>query len=138
MPRSQPKPKRISRISSQIGDIMGKYRGQIQEIFIEDIFLKKNTGTTIALAQIQGALMARSYQILNLNPSLISPARVRARMGAGGSATKEEVARWVNAMTGYQKEMGLDESDAIAVALGGHFEKGTPPQSGRRPVYEFI
>lgn len=137
VPRSQPKAKRISFISSEVGNLMGKYRGKIQEVFLEDIFLRKNTKTTIALAQIQGALLAKSYQILSLNPALISPARIRKSIGMGGNATKEEVARLVRNMTGWSKgEYSLDETDAIAVALGGHLEKGLMPNAGGRPTYD--
>ena len=137
VPRSQPKAKRISYISTQVGNVMGKYRGRIHEVFLEDIFLRRNTKTTIALAQIQGALLAKSYQILSLNPALISPARIRKSIGMGGNATKEEVARLVQNMTGWHKgEYSLDETDAIAVALGGHFDKGVLPNTGERPTYD--
>lgn len=137
VPRSQPKAKRISFISSQVGNIMGKYRGRIQEVFIEDIFLKRNTKTTIALAQIQGALLAKSYQILTLNPALISPARIRKSIGIGGDASKEQVARLIKNMMGWHKDdYSLDETDAIAVAWGGHFEKGLMPKTGGRPTYD--
>ena len=117
---------------------MTQYRDLIDEVFIEDIFLKRNTKTTITLGQIQGVIMAKSYQILGLNPALISPARVRSSIGVGGDATKEEVARFVKSMMGWDKEgHSLDETDAIAVAWGGHQAKGIMPNSGRRPIYEF-
>lgn len=136
VPRSHQKSKRIHLISLQIANIMGLYKDKIDEVFIEDIFLKLNTKTTISLAQIQGSLMGKSYQILGVNPALISPARVRARVGAGGRASKAETAAWVRALTGIKKDMSFDESDAIAIALGGHFEKGSIPDGGRRPNYE--
>lgn len=117
---------------------MTQYRDLIDEVFVEDIFLKRNTKTTITLGQIQGVIMSKSYQILGLNPALISPTRIRKSVGVGGDATKEGVARFVKNMTGWdKKKYSLDESDAIAVALGGHFEKGVMPNSGRRPVYEW-
>ena len=133
-PKSYPKAKRIYLLSQQIENVLIKYHFRIDEVYIEDIFLKRNTKTTIALGQIQGAFMDKIWRVLGLNPALISPARVRSRVGAGGRATKEETATWVRALTGIKKEMSLDESDAIAVALGGHFEKGSIPDGGPRPV----
>lgn len=134
--RNHPKGRRLYVIADEIGKVMNRFQGQIDEVCIEDIFMKKSVKTSIVLGQVQGALMAKSYEILDVNPILISPARVRARIGAGGAAGKEQTAAWVRGLTGCSKEMSFDESDAIAIALAGHFERGSPPQGGRRPEYE--
>lgn len=137
IPKNHAKPRRLHAIAEKIGEIMTQYKGQIDEVCIEDVFLKRSVKTAIVLGQVQGTIMAKAYEILDVNPILISPARVRARIGAGGSAGKEQVAAWVRGLTGTQKDMTLDESDAIAIALGGHFERGSPPDGGRRPTYEW-
>ena len=120
VPKHQKKARRLFIMGKKISEVIQRY-DNISEIYIEDIFLHRNAKATIGLAQVQGAIMGKCYEISGIDPILIPPREVRKVIGGSGSLKKEEIADVVFKMTGHNTGHDrYDETDAIAVGLAGY------------------
>ncbi len=85
-------------------------------IAIEEIYLGKNVQITLKIGQITGVLVGAALR--NGIPFELLPAReVKQNITGSGAATKEQVRFMLEHITGYKNFNGLDESDAVAVAV---------------------
>jgi crossover junction endodeoxyribonuclease RuvC len=95
------------------------------EIALEDAFSHINPRSALALAQARGAVLAVAG-MLDITVHSYAPAVVKKTVTGRGRATKEQMARMVQALVGLRRPPSADAADALAVALtharrGGHW-----------------
>ena len=101
---------------------------------METVFHGPNTRSLVTLGQARGALLAavgaRGLGLIELTPSEVK----KAVTGRGG-ARKEQVAHMVRAMLGPEalEGLGLDATDALAVALAAIQRRQHEARLGRAP-----
>jgi len=84
---------------------------------IESVFHGANTRSLVVLGQARGALIA-AIGSRGLIFGELSPAEVKKAVTGRGRASKEQVAHMVGALLGPRvRELGVDASDALAVAI---------------------
>lgn len=105
---------------------MGILIGKLSEIFeeyditetaIEDGFLGKNVSSMNTLSKVRGVVLATA---LNNRKELrfYSPREIKTSVTGNGNAGKDQVKRGVEMLLSIKnREIGYDESDALAVAL---------------------
>lgn len=94
----------------------------IQRIFIEDVFVGRNSKTIIKLGHLRGVISHLCIEITGLEPRYINTKNVKRLVGTSGSASKEEIHYMVTKLAKVKPET-LDESDAIAVAIAGYYQE---------------
>jgi crossover junction endodeoxyribonuclease RuvC len=99
------------------------------ELAIESPFFGKNIQSMLKLGRAQGVAMAaalyRSIPIFEY-----SPRKIKQSITGKGSASKEQVAGLLATMLSMKQiPEYLDISDALAVAVCHHFQKGKPDSS---------
>jgi crossover junction endodeoxyribonuclease RuvC len=83
---------------------------------LEAIFHAKNSQSALKLGHARGvAMLALARAGLEIGE--YSPSRVKQAVTGTGRAAKEQVAKMVHLLLGGCPELGLDESDALAVAI---------------------
>ncbi|HNS31737.1 MAG TPA: crossover junction endodeoxyribonuclease RuvC [bacterium] len=85
-------------------------------IAIEEIYLGKNVQVTLKIGQITGILAGASVR-KGIPFKLLSAREVKQNITGTGAATKEQVRFMLEHLTGYRNFQGMDESDAVAVAV---------------------
>ncbi len=83
---------------------------------IEDLFNAKNPRSSLVLGHARGAAMvagARAALVVHE----YAPAEIKRALTGNGQAAKEQVRFMVMRLLGLTDQPGLDESDALAVAL---------------------
>ena len=89
---------------------------------IEGIFHHRNADSALKLGHARGvAMLALAHA--GLSPLELSPAEVKKSIGAWGRADKDQVQAMVRRLIGVATPMGLDESDALAIAIAGLYHK---------------
>ncbi len=86
------------------------------DVAIEAIFHHRNSQSALKLGQARGAALvcvARSGAAL----FEYTPAEIKRAVASHGRAPKEQVQRMVRLLLGFQGELGLDASDALATAI---------------------
>jgi crossover junction endodeoxyribonuclease RuvC len=83
---------------------------------IEEGFLGKNVKTMNVLAKVRGVVLGSSIAA-GIDLHSYSPSQVKQALTGSGSAVKPQVAKMVKTLLNIkEKELGPDESDALAVA----------------------
>ena len=96
----------------------------IEKVFIEDVYVGRNSKTIIKLGQLRGVISALCIEIGGIEPSYINTMTIKKTIGMSGKSSKDDIARMVEAITRV-KTRTLDESDAMATAIAGHLlDKG--------------
>jgi crossover junction endodeoxyribonuclease RuvC len=83
---------------------------------VEDVFFAKNARSALALGQARGAALATLGRA-NLPLSSYPPAMVKKAIVGHGRAEKAQIQRMVQALLCLDREPGVDEADAMAIAI---------------------
>jgi len=107
-------PQRLGEIFRGITEVIEQYAPA--QVAIEQVFLAKNASSALKLGQARGVAIAaavtRDLPVFEYAPRAVKQAVV----GAGG-AEKEQVQHMIRVLLSLSGKMGLDESDALAIAL---------------------
>jgi crossover junction endodeoxyribonuclease RuvC len=105
---------RLVHIVEGLERVLGEHRPQ--QGALEAIFHAKNSQSALILGHARGvAMMALARAGLEI--SEYTPSRVKQAVTGAGRASKEQVGHMVHLLLGGCPELGLDESDALAVAI---------------------
>jgi len=107
-------PERLGEIFHGLREVLLQW--QPQEVAIEQVFVSRNASSALKLGQARGAAIS-AIVTLELPVFEYTPAAVKQGLVGNGRAEKEQVQHMVRVILGMQGKMGLDESDALAVAL---------------------
>ena len=86
------------------------------ESAVESVFYSKNAQSALKLGHARGVVFAGLARA-GLEIGEYSPTQVKQTLTGTGRAAKEQVAKMVRLLLGYSEKMGLDESDALAIAI---------------------
>ncbi len=111
---SQPMEMRLGEMARWLTNVICELRPQV--VAVEDVFSKVNPRTALALAQARGMVLAVAG-MSGLEVYSYPPAVVKKSVTGKGRASKDQVARMVQAMVGLQTVPTSDAADALAVAL---------------------
>ncbi|MBE8163066.1 MAG: crossover junction endodeoxyribonuclease RuvC [Bdellovibrionaceae bacterium] len=118
-------PFRLGDLAKELEKLLEKY--SIDTLVLENIFLDKNVKTSFVLGQVRGvclSLLAKSKA--NVEFLEHSPTYVKKHITGNGHCSKEKVQEFLSKIHGIDfKDMLLDASDAVAVALCGVNSKTT-------------
>lgn len=107
-------PDRLGEIFQGIRDVLEQ--ADPSHVAIEQIFVSNSAVSALKLGQARGAAIA-AVVTLGLPVYEYTPRAVKQSLVGTGGAAKEQVQHMVRIMLGRQQKMGLDESDALAIAL---------------------
>ncbi|MGB5450599.1 MAG: crossover junction endodeoxyribonuclease RuvC [Sedimenticolaceae bacterium] len=107
-------PDRLGEIFKGLRAVLGQW--QPDEVAIEQVFVSRNASSALKLGQARGAAIS-AVVTLELPVFEYTPAAVKQGLVGSGRAEKEQVQHMVRIILGLQGKMGLDESDALAIAL---------------------
>lgn len=109
-------------IALQVAAIVGRYR--IDQLVVEDCFLKANVRTLQLLARLSGAVLYAWFGHMdNRKPLIVSAAHARASLGCKGNAEKPEVIRFIRDKYGLVISKH-DMADAFMLARYYHEKVG--------------
>lgn len=108
-------------MEARLGEIACGLREVIEElapavVAIEDVFVHQNARSALALAQARGMALA-VVGLRGLAAASYSPAVVKKSLTGSGGATKDQIARMVQALIGLRRLPRVDAADALAVAI---------------------
>ena len=107
-------PKRLGDIFRGVVEVIETW--QPGEVAVEQVFMSRNASSALKLGQARGAavcaIVTRSLPVYEY-----TPATVKQGLVGNGRAEKEQVQHMVQVILSMQRQMALDESDALAVAL---------------------
>lgn len=86
------------------------------ELSIEQVFVSKNASSALKLGHARGAAITAAVTA-GLPVFEYTPAAVKQALVGTGRADKEQVQHMVRVLLALQGEMGLDQSDALGIAL---------------------
>lgn len=104
----------LGAIGNQVEDFIDQHK--IKHVAIEQTIYVQNFQTAQILGAARGAAIAVA-SMRGLPVYEYAPLRVKQAVVGAGRASKEQVARTLQSLTGVDFEARLDESDAAAVAL---------------------
>lgn len=105
---------RLREVADEIDRIVEEYRPD--EAALEDVFVRKNVKSALALAHVRGAAMLSAARA-GLSVSNYSPGQVKSSVVGYGNAEKTQVRKMVKILLGIRGEVKpTDASDALAVA----------------------
>ena len=89
---------------------------QPEEVAVEQVFVAHNPSSALKLGHARGAAVT-AVVIAALPVYEYTPRAVKLALVGAGAAEKEQVQHMVRLLLSVKGRMGLDESDALAVAL---------------------
>jgi len=101
-------------IASQVEDFLNQH--SIRHVAVEQTIYVQNFQTAQILGAARGAAIGVAA-MRGLPVFEYAPLRVKQAVAGSGRASKEQLARTVQSLTGTDFELRFDESDAAAVAL---------------------
>lgn len=113
---------KLKKIFERVLSLLDEYHPD--EVAFEAPFFGKNVQSMLKLGRAQGvAMSAALYREIPIVE--YAPKKVKQSVTGNGSASKEQVAKMIMTLLGI-KELPklLDATDALAVALCHHFQKG--------------
>ena len=91
------------------------------EIAIESPFFGKNVQSMLKLGRVQGMVMSLSYS-KQIPITEYEPKKVKQSVTGNGNASKEQVSKMVEIISGIKLESKLhDATDALGIAICHHF-----------------
>ncbi|RMG37838.1 MAG: crossover junction endodeoxyribonuclease RuvC [Gammaproteobacteria bacterium] len=107
--------------AARLGEIFAALQAVItehapQQVAVEQVFVARNAGTALKLGQARGAAIVAAVN-QGLPVFEYTPRAVKQALVGRGGADKEQVQHMVRVLLGLHEGMGLDESDALAIAL---------------------
>lgn len=109
-----PMPECLGAIGNQVEDFLDQHK--VDHVAIEQTIYVQNFQTAQILGAARGAAIAAAA-MRGLPVFEYAPLRVKQAVVGAGRASKEQVARTIQNLTGYDVGKQYDESDAAAVAL---------------------
>jgi len=100
------------------------------QVAIEQVFVSKNAASALKLGQARGAAIAAAVTV-ELPVYEYTPRSVKQALVGSGAADKEQVQHMIRILLSLQQKMGLDESDALAIALCHAHSHATLQNLGR-------
>jgi len=107
-------PPRLRAIFLGIQDVLSRY--QVESVAIEQVFMAKNASSALKLGHARGAAMTAAV-VADLPVYEYTPRAVKLALVGNGGAEKGQVQHMVQLILQTDKQMSLDQSDALAVAL---------------------
>ncbi len=108
-------PKRLSRIFTQLGEII--VRHQPDEVAIEDVFYALNVKSALKLGQVRGVAMLAA-STAGLEVAEYSPLTIKSSVVGYGRAEKQQVQHMVTRLLELAAPPEpMDASDALAIAI---------------------
>lgn len=104
----------LAAIGHQVEDFIDRH--SLTHVAIEETIYVQNFQTAQILGAARGAAIATAA-MRGLPVFEYAPLRIKQAVAGAGRASKEQVARTICSLTGYDVGKNLDESDAAAVAL---------------------
>jgi len=86
------------------------------QVAVEQVFVAKNAASALKLGHARGAAITAAVS-LSLPVFEYSPREVKQALVGSGAAEKEQVQHMVRLILSLRGKMGLDESDALGIAL---------------------
>lgn len=87
-----------------------------QTVVMESPFLAKNVASALKLGQVQGVVLLAAAHAA-LPACTYSPMEIKSAVAGYGKATKNQVQEMVRRLLGFQQDLSLDASDALAAAI---------------------
>jgi crossover junction endodeoxyribonuclease RuvC len=115
-----PMEQRLGEIARWLTDVITDLRPVT--VAVEDVFSRVNVSSALALAQARGMVLAVAG-MAGLAVHSYTPGTVKKTVTGRGRASKEQVARMVQALVGLRTPPRFDAADALAVAIT-HAQKG--------------
>jgi crossover junction endodeoxyribonuclease RuvC len=108
-------PQRLSRIFTQLGDIIAQH--QPDQVAIEDVFYALNVKSALKLGQVRGVAMLAAAAA-GLEVSEYSPLTIKSSVVGYGRAEKQQVQYMVTRLLELaEPPKPMDASDALAIAI---------------------
>lgn len=107
--------------SARLGEIFHGIQEIVQaqqpdEVAVEQVFVARNPSSALKLGHARGAAVT-AVVTLGLSVAEYTPRAVKKALVGTGAAEKEQVQHMIRLLLGVKGKMGLDESDALAIAL---------------------
>lgn len=93
------------------------------EVALEAPFFGKNVQSMLKLGRAQGVAMAAALSC-EIPITEYAPKKVKQSVTGNGNASKEQVAKMLMSLFGINEPKMLDATDALAVAVCHHYQKG--------------
>lgn len=113
-PAQAPPEKRLAEIARSLGEVVREL--EVAALAVEDVFTMINPRSALALAQARGTVLAVAG-LAGLRVYSYPPAVVKKTVTGRGRASKDQVARMVQALVGLRHVPVADAADALAVAI---------------------
>jgi crossover junction endodeoxyribonuclease RuvC len=113
-PESRPMEDRLGEIACGLREVIADLAPAV--VAVEDVFVRENARTALALAQARGMALA-VIGLAGLRVASYPPALVKKSVTGSGGAGKEQIARMVQALIGLRSLPRADATDALAVAI---------------------
>lgn len=108
-------PKRLLKISQDIGNILDKYR--VQAVAIERLYFNSNTTTAIDVAQARGVIVLEAAK-RNVDVFEYTPLQVKQSVVGYGKAEKKQVMEMTRQLLKLKEVPKPDDTaDALAIAI---------------------
>lgn len=121
---------RLGEIFDVLQEVIGRHAPE--QVAVEQVFMARNAGAALKLGQARGAAIVAAVT-QGLPVYEYTPRAVKQALVGRGGAEKEQVQHMVRVLLGLQQAMGLDESDALAIALcHAHSHSTLNRMEGRR------
>ncbi|WP_457673055.1 crossover junction endodeoxyribonuclease RuvC [Thiolapillus sp.] len=106
---------RLGEIFNGISEVLEEHAPQ--QVAVEQVFMAANASSALKLGHARGAAITAA--VVAQRPVFeYTPRAVKLALVGTGAAEKEQVQHMIRLLLGLQQQaMGLDESDALAVAL---------------------
>ncbi len=115
LPPKSPLPARLAKLCVELRQLLDRYSPDTA--VLESLYRGVNPRSLIVLAQARGALLA-TLAARDLEIREYSPAEIKSALTGNGRADKEQVARMVRLVLGFEsRPLTPDASDALAVAI---------------------
>ena len=113
-PESRPMEERLGEIARGLREVIAELAPAV--VAVEDVFVRENARTALALAQARGMALA-VIGLAGLRVASYPPALVKKSVAGSGGAGKDQIARMVQVLIGLRSLPRADATDALAVAI---------------------
>jgi crossover junction endodeoxyribonuclease RuvC len=113
---------KLSLIVQQVKNVMQTYKPNL--LAMEETFVNNNAVSSLKLALVRGAIMAIAIEN-NIKIIEIKPNTIKKVITGNGKADKKQVDYMIRIILPKINPKTFDESDAIGIAIAGHYSKLT-------------
>jgi len=120
---------KLKKIFERVLSLIDDYKPD--EVALEAPFYGKNVQSMLKLGRAQGVAMAAALS-REIPITEYAPKKVKQSVTSNGNASKEQVANMLMTLLNIKEAPKLlDATDALAVALCHHYQKGAPVKSAK-------